>query len=1472
MHFHIAKNPAPPNEIKKTIPKTISDIIMKLINKNPDSRYQTAIGIKADLDKCLKEFQITKKIISFELGQYDFSEKIHLPKKIYAREKELAILSKALENTKLGIPEIVLVAGYAGVGKTTLVSEIQKSIANINGIFISGKFEELNRNISYFAIKQAFQGIARQILAESEDCLKYWKERLLSFLGINAQIIIDLIPEFELIIGKQPAITELAPLETLNRFNFVFKQFISVFATNEHPLVLFIDNLQWADLASLNLIKNITIGKDIPHLLLVGAYRSNEVDAAHPTIRAIDDIKNSGATINEIYLSPLDEEALNHWLMDTLRSAPDQSKPLAEVIHTKTGGNPFFVIQLLSLLYREQLLKFNTENLSWQWNIENIQRKEVSKNVIDLTLKYLHSLPKESQELIALASCIGSKFQIKTLSLISNQAQAVVIQHLPISDGVIEPAISPLTEYQFIHDKIQQAAYSLIPQKDKKLKHLEIGRFLLESIPEKELHNKIFEILKHFNYDVKLIVNKIERDKITNLNLIAGKKAKDSAAYSTAFNYFKTGIILLGENCWERQYDLSLSMHTEAAAAAYLSGNFDEMEKLTSIVLDNAKNLLDKINTYEIKIQANFAQKKMRETFEIAFTVLKQLGISLPKKPNKLSIVKEVLRTKLALRDKNIEDLNNLPLTTNKHALARLRILSLLTTPAYINLPKLYPIIPLKMLRIMIEYGNSYLSPEIYAFYGLFLCRHPHTATLGYEYGKFASDLVGKLNVLQSKAKIAMMHNAVIKVWQEHLRETLKPLLSAYQIGKQTGDFEYGMYAIYFYFTYSFYCGRNLALLEKEMSSYKSAIKGFYQLATEKSFLVGYQTVLNLRGKNKNPCDLVGSVYNENMELPIFIKAKDNTRVFFVYLNKLILYYLFENYTQAYDALISTEKHPYTLNTATMSTHNFYDSLARLAHSSITKLDKKKVIANQKKMWQWAHHAPMNYLHKYYLVKAEWYRINDDFKNASKYYNLAIKHAKRNEYINDEALANELAAKFYLSNGYDNLAKTLIKEAHGLYKKWGAAAKVVFLEKKYPEILKREVFPEALEYKWDVNTIIKASHALSEEIDLKKLLSTMIKIAIENAGAQRGFIVVPAERQLKIIAAATIEPTETSVLQYIPINKYKNISAGVIHYVNRTKKNVILSDPAREGEFTQDPYILENHPKSILCMPILREKELKGILYLENNIAYDAFTEDCVEVLNTILSQAAISLENAMLFTEIGDLNEQLQYLSKLKSDHISIVAHELRTPLSVIIGFTKTLQDLEFPKKQREKYLRVIETESKRLTALTEKFLDISKIDSEEIYPTFNTINISDIIKETINTIEIPEGKEIEFIDGRTNTLKADKDLILDIILNIVENALRYTPQGKKAYIRTKETETDILVSVEDKGPGIAKHNLEKIFDKYSRLNDSISKTSRGSGLGLAIAKNFTEMHGGKIWAESEPGKGTTIYFTIPKKPKTPS
>jgi predicted ATPase/signal transduction histidine kinase len=1458
MHFHIAKMPVPPIEIKGTIPQMISDIIMKLLNKTPDDRYQSAIGLKADLDKCLKDFEKDKKIISFELGQYDFSDKIHLPKKVYAREKELTLLSKALENAQIGVPEIVLVSGYSGIGKTTLVSEIQKTIADINGIFISGKFEQLNRNISYFAIKQAFQGLARQILAESESKLKYWKERLISFLGMNAQIIIDLIPEFELILGKQTAVPELGPKETQNRFNYVFKQFIYVFASKDHPLVFFVDNLQWADLASLNLIKNLTIDKDIPHLLLIGAFRSNEVDSTHPAILTIGDIANAGVTISEIYLSP------------------EPSKPLAEIIHTKTGGNPFFVIQLLSYLHRERLIIFKITKLTWEWDIVAIQQKEVSQNVVELTLKYLNSLPKESQKIIALASCIGSKFQVKTLSLISNQEQPEVIKHLPTSDGIVEPVISPFEEYQFIHDKIQQAAYSLIPQNKKKFKHLEIGRLLLESVPEKELYIRIFEILKHFNYDVTLIDDPIERNKIANLNLIAGKKAKDSAAYSTALNYLNQGITLIGKNCWERQYDLSLSLYTTAAEAAYLGGNFNEMERISSIVFDNAKNLLDKTRVYENRILSYNAQKKMPEFFNMAYSVLKQLGISLPKKPSNLNIITELLKTKFLLRNKSMEDLTGMPLITNKHKIVSLRLLSIMVAPTVIYRPKLTAIVALKMLNIIIKYGNSYLSPDSFVTYGVFLCRNPKTADLSHTYGKLAVDLVDKQNIMPSKAKVDMLYHAIVRIWKDNLRESLEPLFNAYQIGRQTGDFEYSVYSVLFYFAYLFYIGTNLSVLKKEMAANKNAVKGLYQTATEKSFLSCYQAVLNLKGENIDPCTLVGSEYDENIVTPDFFKVKDSTRIGFYTVNKLIVCYLFENYTQAYKALIAAEKYPYPINTATMAIYNFYDSLVRLTHTSdklkLTKHDRNKIIANQKIMWQWARNAPMNYLNKYFLVKAEWARVHNQFRNATKYYDLAIKHANKNGYINEEAIAYESAAKFYLKNGYDEIAKTYMQKSYYLYKKWGADAKVVHLEKKYPEVLKREVFPLAYEYKWDIHTVLKASHALSEEIDLKKLLTSMIKITIENAGAQRGFIIIKDKGQLIIVASTTIEPPETSVLQYIPIDKYKDISSGIIHYVNRTKKHIILSDPTREGEFTHDPYILANHPKSVLCMPMLREKELKGILYLENNAAYDAFTEDRVEVLNTILSQAAISLENAMLFTEIGELNEKLKYLSKLKSDHVSIVAHELRTPLSVIVGFTKTLQDLRLPEEQREKYLNIIATESKRLTALTEKFLDIAKIDAEEIYPTFEMINISDVIEDTIKTITIPEGKEIQFTPTRLSRLKADKDLISDIILNIVENALRYSPSGKKVYIDTKETERDIIVSVEDKGPGIEKQNLEKIFDKYSRLDDSISRTSRGSGLGLAIAKNFTEMHRGKIWAESELGKGTIIYFTIPKHQKRSS
>jgi predicted ATPase/tRNA A-37 threonylcarbamoyl transferase component Bud32 len=1018
VHCHIAKQPLPPSRVNCDIPQAVSDILMKLLAKNAEERYQSAWGIKADLEECLAQLQRYGTISEFSLASKDISDKFQIPQKLYGREAEVETLLTAFERvatsgagraghngeerkiisqSKIQNPkpkiEMMLIAGYSGIGKSALVQEIYKPITKKRGYFISGKFDQFQRNIPYSAVVNAFAGLVRQLLSEPEAQLQQWQEKLLAALGANGQIIIDVIPEVELIIGKQSVVPELGPTESQNRFNRVFQHFIRVFCSREHPLVIFLDDLQWVDSATLKLIELMLTDSEMQYLFLIGAYRDNEVNSTHPLMMMLEQLKKEGATINQITLAPLYLEPLTQLIAETLHSNTHTVEPLAKLVLRKTGGNPFFVNEFLKTLYAENLIIFILPHFlrtlegnkgGWQWNIAQIQAKGITDNVVELLIGKLKQLPESTQQVLRLAACVGANFDLDTLSIICEKLPKEIFPDLllPVESGLILPT-SELDEelliqnYKFRHDRVQQAAYALIDQNQKQVVHLQIGRSLLQNTSSEALSEKLFEIVDHLNVGIRLVTCQQERDEIARLNLMAGQKAKAAAAYSAAKQYLTTGIEWQAVDSWQRQYDFTLALYEEAAEAAYLCGDFDEMEKRASIVLQQAQTILDKVKIYQVKIQTSMAQAKLLDALKIGLQVLELLGVNLPELPTQLDIQQRLEETSTSWAGKDIKDLINLPVMTNVHKLAAMRILSNTLSPAYQAAPALYPLLVCEQVNLSIKHGNAPVSAFAYAMYGLILSGVVHDTESGSQFGELALNLVEQFNAKKLKCKVIDVVAVGIIHGKYHVRKTLSLLQEAYQSGIENGDVEYASLAALNKCQYSYFSGLELTLLEREMASYSHALAQLKQETALSRNQIFRQAVLNLLGQVENPCHLKGEAYNEEKFLPLHLVANDILGLHFFYLHKLILCYMFGEFTQALDNTTSAEEYltgaAGRLNVPML---HFYDSLARLAvYQSVPNSEQKylllKVISNQEKLQKWAKGAPMNFQHKYDLVEAE---------------------------------------------------------------------------------------------------------------------------------------------------------------------------------------------------------------------------------------------------------------------------------------------------------------------------------------------------------------------------------------------------------------------------------------------------------------------------------------------------------------------
>ncbi|MBD1922696.1 AAA family ATPase [Microcoleus sp. FACHB-831] len=1287
VHCHIAKQPVPPHQLLPEIPKVVADIVMKLMAKTAEERYQSAWGVKADLEKCLAQLHENGNITDFPLASSDISDKFQIPQKLYGREAEVETLLTAFERVAnppqpplskggQGGVEMMLVAGYSGIGKSSLVAEIHKPNTRLRGYFTEGKFDQFQRNIPYSAIVSAFKGLIQQILSESEAQLNLWRENLLAAFGSNSQVIIDVIPEVELIVGKQLPVPELGATESQNRFNFVFQNFIRAFCSKEHPLVIFLDDLQWADSATLKLIELMMTDNETQYLFLIGAYRDNEVSPTHPLIMTLEGLRNLGATINSITLAPLELEHISQLIADTLHSYTAEVKPLAELVMIKTLGNPFFVNQFIKTLHADNLITFDFEYHNFTWNIAQIEAQDITDNVVELMIGKVKRLPESTQQVLRLASCIGASFDLKTLSIISEQSKESIFTDLVTA--VQSALILPLSEldkellihdYKFLHDRVQQAAYALIDEDRKKAVHLQIGRLLLQNTALETLSEEIFKIVDHLNLGVELVTDQDEREGIAKLNLTAGKKAKAATAYRAAVGYLNAGLKLLCADSWQRQYHLTLSLYDEATEAAYLNGDFEQMEQLAEVVLNYSKTVLDKVKVYDSKILAAGAQGNLKESIKIGLQVLKLLGVSLPEEPSQLDIQRGFEETALLYAEQEIEELINLPDMTEPEPQAALYILLSISSAAYIAAPTLMLLIVLSMVNLSIKYGNATWSTNSYAAYALILCGVVQDIELGYKFGKLVFSLAERFNDKKSTAKAFHVLGSHVMPWKEHIRETLPILIESYQRGVETGGFEFAGYSSCYLCCHSYFMGQELIEVEQKMATYSNAIS---QIRRENPFhwLARFrQAVFNLLGRSKNPIRLMGDAYNEERSLPLALKANDRTGLHFFYLNKLILCYLFGETDQARQNAVIAEQYLDGV-TAMISVPVFYlyDSLAHLSIFAEASNSEKedwlnRVNTNQQKMQKWAHHAPMNHLHKFYLVEAEKARVLGQYWQAVEFYEQAIKGASDHQFIQEEALAYELGAKFYLERGKTKIAQTYMKEAHYAYTRWGAIAKVEELEAKYPQLLPKSSAPKSITCTstittnsatgsqsgeaLDLATLMKASQAISGEIVLDKLLASLMKILIQNAGAQTGFLILDRAGEWVIEASREVDADDVKVLQSIPVNKY--LPESIVNYVTRTKETVVENDATHQGKFTLDPYIKANKTKSILCAPLIYQGQLSGIVYLENNLTGGAFTPDRLEVIQLLSGQAAIAITNAKLYAEVTESERRLnQYLEAM--------------------------------------------------------------------------------------------------------------------------------------------------------------------------------------------------------------------------------
>ncbi|MBF0379769.1 MAG: AAA family ATPase [Magnetococcales bacterium] len=1513
VHSHLAKKPKPPLEHRTDISAPISEIILKLLQKEADQRYQSCHGLLADLEHCQKQWQTSHGFSSFPIGKQDFSDRFLIAKKIYGRQQQTTQLLETFAKVCAGSSEFLLVCGYSGVGKSALIQEIHRPVTDKQGIFISGKFDQFKRDIPYSALIQAFHELVLQLLAESPDKLNILKKRLQLALGNSGQLVVDIIPEIEAIIGPQQEVQELPPQQSKNRFNQTLLKLIQTFCHHDHPLTLFIDDLQWADLSSLSLIEQLITDSDIGHLMLLGAYRDNEVDETHPLNRSIKIISQIKGELNAIKLQPLKQEDVEQLVADTLRCEVDEVGELAKLCQDKTQGNPFFLTQFLTTLHSEGLISH--KNQRWSWDLAEIKNKEITDNVVELMANKITSLPHNVAEILQLAACIGNTFNLKTLSIVADQTIHDVTIHIIAAhiEGLIQPLRGeyrlakylndPDLVFRFVHDRVQQAAISLISEDRQEQIHLQVGRLLLDDVGDNDNVDNYFDIVNHLNYG-RTLIPQDEWPQMAKLNLKAGKKAMLTSAHSPALHYFQIGIDFLTQNGWQDHYRTMLTLHEMAAQAASLTGETDLLDQLSQSVQSNARSAKDRINTKEIRIQADIVEFRLAEVLATGLAMLKELEVELPQEePNEDVLKQEWDKTQHLLASRSVEELYNLPDMVDELQQAIEKLISRIIPAANILGSNWAYLFMMKSAQIIFQHGVSPGSAIALADYaGLYLCSKRDDIEEAYKFSRLAMDYLQRFPTAHLKGRALFVHNVTTAHWKEHhKKENLPALYNAFKTSEETGDFEGMCYSLEHFCFNNFLFGSDLGEVEQEA---KCALNIFIKhkitfIQDNPKFI--RQAAVNLMRGSSKPYILVGEYYDEYEEKPLL--ADSQATYCERAIVQLLLRFLFAKYELALEAVTEFDEKSLSYRSlAYYALYVFYESLCRIAICQQSETEARsehiaKVELNLEKLRRWSKLAPMNYSHKLHLVEAEYFALLGQGRDARDSYELAINEAHKNQYIHEEAIALELAGRYYLQQGSSNLGYYHIRNASYLYLRWGAVSKTKDLEKNYPNLLAHD---EKVENKsrdnltngihsttgpitasLDLPSVIKATQAISQEIDYNSLLKKLLRVILENTGAESCYIIAVDGEKLSLIAELSSNSNDVANIyseDQITIESVETfpVSQEIIHYVARTAQSIVIDDATMDHRFSESPYLLQNRAKSILCTPLIQGGKVTRAIYLENNLATHAFTFERTEMTKVLGSQAAISLANAQYLTDrkliensLREAKDQAESANRAKSEFLAVMSHELRTPLNAILGMADVVLESNLDERQL-RCLNVLHRAGKNMLSLVDDILNLAQVESGRVVLEHKDIDLYEFNKNALEINAQNASKKGLLLNFSINAnapgfFKGDPNRIRQVLLNLLGNAVKFTDSGEITLRVSTMDSGHLLFSVKDSGIGISQEQVELIFKPFTQADSSSTRRHGGVGLGLALSKRLVEVMGGDIWVESELGKGSIFNFSIP-------
>jgi len=1497
IHSHLAKSPRAPNVALPTIPQTVSDIVMKLLAKGPEDRYYAARGLEQDLERCRTDWEKTHEVSPFPLGERDDFDRFTIPQKVYDRDDEraalLAALTKVIEG---GQPRVFLLGGGPGVGKTALVRELAKPVAAANGFFCTGKFDQFQRDVPYAPIVRAFRDLMTLILAASEERILAWRRRLAEAVGINGRLITDLLPEAELIIGAQPPTAKMPPPEAHRRFVHVFRQFMQVFANVEHPLVLFLDDLQWADAASLRLLRDVASQASLHSLLFIGAYRDNEISADHPLHSLSRELEAAGTPVDTLVLGALGVEPLGQIVADTLHLTPGECAPLTGLMFDKTRGNPFFFTRFLAMLHRSGLVRFDRA-LGWTWDTGSIAAHDFSDNVVDLMTRQLRHCPPETARALSLAACLGNSFDLEELAAVGERPVERMAEALAqaIEEGLV---VRTMNSCRFVHDRIQQAAYARIPDSERAATHFSIGRILLARAREDELPDRVFDLLSQLNRGIGIADSERERERLAHLNLMAARRARASAAFRAAADYAAAGLQFLSADTFARTHDLAFALCLECADCELASGNLAAAERCLASAQKLAKTRGDRAACWRVAIDLHTASGQSMAALDAAFQCLRLYDLNLSPHPAPSEVEKAERAMFVRLGERSIEAVAALPLMGESDIEAAINVLAGTLPSAYFVGLNLHRLIACHMIDLTLRHGLCALAPMGVAAYGMELA-----ASGRYEeaerFGRAALAAVERHRFVACRAGVLQIFGATLAVWTQGVPAAIELVRESARAALESGEALVASHSRVQVVLLTFASGAPLEEVEREADRALDVLRSAGYAAMADVVHIPKRIVQALRERSGGQDLLTGPDFDafakRALEHPIPIVGT------LLHVHALPAYVIFGDTPRALAAAAAARPTMMLVRAQHAEADRaFYSALAITADWDDASTDLRAERAGELRecddqLRRWAATCPRSYFHLSALVRAEIARIDGRIDEAAATYEGAILAARECGAVHVEALAHERASAAFWKRGFAVAAELHLREARSAYARWGALAKVEQLDRQWPDIAPRETLASLAPdlSGLDALGVVKASQAISSEIILERLLEKLLRVAIEEVGAEHSVLLLLRQGDFAIAATAAVEGESVNVSvcdPFVPLSG-DVVPMSVISYVRRTAEPLILADASRHDAFSADPYIVRRKAKSILAVPIVRQGKLEGVLYLGNDLVANAFTQARLAVLQVLAAQVSISLENATLYadlrreiaererTEEGLRASEAQLRQAQKMEAVGQlaggIAHDFNNLLTGILGYSLLALERLPPDSRVRRDIEEIQNAGERAATLTRQLLAFSR--RQVLTP--RPLDLNEVVQNMKGLLRRLIAEDVELVTvcaPNLHIVRTDQGQVEQILMNLAVNARDAMPRGGTLTIETKNRELDeryacehvtvragsyVLLEVRDTGEGMNEETKSRMFEPFFTTKEQ----GKGTGLGLSMVYGIVQQSGGHIEVRSELGRGTSFQIYLP-------